>query len=75
MGEESETFAVEVLQKLKQECVKADIYFEKVKADKVIKYCIACNTPNIIFVGEEEVNSRVVKVKNLESRQESTLIL
>lgn len=75
IGEEVEAFAAEVLQKIKQDDAKANIYFEKVKPDKAIKYCIGCNIPNIIFVGEEEVNRRTVKVKNLESRQESILIL
>lgn len=75
IGKTSEEFAVKVLQKLKRDGVRADIYFEKVKPDKAIKYCIAHNIPNIIFIGEEEVSRRIAKIKNLDTRQESILML
>lgn len=75
IGEGVEAFAAEVLQKLKQDGEKADIYFEKIKPDKAIKYCLACNISNIIFVGEEELIKRIVKVKNLKTRQEDELLI
>ena len=63
-------YAIKVQQLLKKKASKVDIYLEKIKPDKAIRYCMAREIPNIVFIGDEEVRSKVFKVKNLESRQE-----
>ena len=63
-------YAIKVQQLLKKKASKVDIYLEKIKPDKAIRYCMAREIPNIVFIGDEEVRSNAFKVKNLESRQE-----
>lgn len=63
-------YAIKVQQLLKKKASKVDIYLEKIKPDKAIRYCMAREIPNIVFIGDEEVRSNIFKVKNLESRQE-----
>lgn len=72
-GDESEFYALQCLQRLRQVGIAAEIYPEKAKLDKQMKFANAKNVPYVVFTGQEEMNSQTVKVKNMATGEQFTL--
>lgn len=69
-GDEAELYAFQCLQELRKMGIAAEIYPEKVKLDKQMKFANAKNIPYVVFTGQEEINTQTVKVKNMTSGEQ-----
>lgn len=58
---------------LRQNAVRAEIYYNNAKLDKQFKYADSKNARIWIFIGEDEINSGNIKIKDLWQRQEFTI--
>ena len=64
-------YAIEVLNKLKDQGLKADIYLESGKFKKKINYADKIGAKYAIIIGEEEANNKEVSIKNMESGEQT----
>lgn len=63
-------YAIEVLKKVKDQGLKADIYLESGKFKKKINYADKIGAKYAIIIGEEEANNKEVSIKNMESGEQ-----
>lgn len=71
-GGEAETKAFQYLQQLRANDIPAEIFPSAEKMKKQIGYADKKGIPYAIFVGEEELKSRLLQVKNLKSGEQKT---
>ena len=64
-------YAIEVLKKVKDQGLKADIYLEGGKFKKKINYADKIGAKYAIIIGEEEANNKEVSIKNMESGEQT----
>lgn len=64
-------YAIEVLKKVKDQGLKADIYLESGKFKKKINYADKVGAKYAIIIGEEEANNKEVSIKNMESGEQT----
>lgn len=64
-------YAIEVLNKLKDQGLKADIYLETGKFKKKMNYADKIGAKYAIIIGEEEANNKEVSIKNMESGEQT----
>lgn len=64
-------YAIEVLKKVKDQGLKADIYLESGKFKKKINYADKIGAKYAIIIGEEEANNKEVSIKNMESGEQT----
>lgn len=64
-------YAIEVLNKVKDQGLKADIYLEGGKFKKKINYADKIGAKYAIIIGEEEANNKEVSIKNMESGEQT----
>ena len=70
------TQALELAAKLRAEGISTELYPDPSdKLEKQFKYADKKNIPYALVVGEEEVKNNTITLKNLESREQSTLSL
>lgn len=67
MDQENIDYGIEVLKKLRENSIKADIYLEKGKAKKKFAYADKLGVNYTIIVGEKEENEKLVTFKDFES--------
>lgn len=65
MGEEESRSAFEVMMKVRQQGVSAELYHEKAKFDKQFKYAERKHIRYAVFIGSEEISQQTAEVKNL----------
>lgn len=70
LGVEKE--ALKMVTTLRREGIKADIDMTKRKLKKSLDYANKEKIPYVIILGAEEVQSQIVKIKNMETGQEET---
>lgn len=63
-------YAIEVLKKVKDQGLKADIYLETGKFKKKMNYADKIGAKYAIIIGEEEANNKEVSIKNMESGEQ-----
>jgi histidyl-tRNA synthetase len=71
-GEKEERYCLPFLNTLRQAGIASEIYPESAKLKKQFSYADAKGIPYVIIAGEEEMNSSKLKLKNMNSGEEST---
>ncbi len=66
---------VEVLNKLRENAITSQIYFESGKFKKKMSYANKLNIPFVIILGENEINTSTVSLKNMTTGDQETLTL
>ena len=64
---------IELASKLREKGINTEIYLNNKKAKTKFKYADKLKIPYVIAVGEEEINSNTLKVKNMETGEEITV--
>lgn len=59
--------------KLRALGIATEVYYDAVKLDKQLKYADKIGVPWVIFLGTEEIEKGVIKVKNLESGEQKLM--
>lgn len=72
MDEKINSYAIEVLGILRDAKKEADIYFEAGKFKKKMTYADKIGAKKVIILGEDELNSRQVSIKDMESGEQIT---
>ncbi|MDU2598414.1 histidine--tRNA ligase [Anaerococcus sp.] len=70
MEEKLNFYAIDVLNKLKAQDKKADIYLEKGKFKKKINYADKINAEYVVIIGEEEASKNEVSIKNMQTGEQ-----
>ncbi len=72
-GGVNELTAFNYVQQIRTENIAAEIYPANVKMDKQMKYANAKKIPFVAFVGDEEISSHTVKLKNMATGEQQNL--
>ncbi len=60
---------------LRKEGVNLDIYFQRGKVGKAIEYAVAKGIPYVGIIGEDELSSKTIKIKNLANGTQNNVSL
>tara|TARA_B110000046_G_scaffold52102_1_gene58183 strand:- start:57945 stop:59336 length:1392 start_codon:yes stop_codon:yes gene_type:complete len=69
-GEKEAAYCLGVLQKLRAEGIRAELYPDSAKMKKQMKYANDKQIPFVIMVGEDEMSSGQLSLKNMESGEQ-----
>ncbi len=72
-GEKEEIFSLGVLEKLQRADIPAELYPEPAKMKKQMKYADQKQIPYVLLIGEEEMNSGRLTLKNMVSGEQQKL--
>lgn len=68
-------FSMEILEELRDNKIKAQIYFEKAKFKKIFNYADKQQIKFVIVAGEEEFKERQFSLKNMETGEQTVIDL
>lgn len=66
-GEAEENYCMKLAQRLRDEGIRTEVYAENAKMKKQMKYADDKAIPFVALIGEDEMNSNTITVKNMES--------
>lgn len=66
---------IRVLEKLRNEGIRADIYPESVKVKKQFNYADKVNAIHTLVIGQDEIDAGIYKLKSMESGEQASLSL
>jgi histidyl-tRNA synthetase len=67
LGEDESRAAFSLMQQLRSQGIRCELYHEQAKFDKQFKYAEKKNIPFVVIIGSEELGRRVCKLKNIRS--------
>jgi histidyl-tRNA synthetase len=73
LGEAESKKAFELMQQLRNNDIRCELYHEEVKFDKQFKYAEKKNIPYVIIIGEKELKENTCNVKQLATGKQETL--
>jgi len=65
LGEEAAKKSFELMQSLRKEGMRCELFHEQAKLDKQFKYAEKKNIPTVVIIGADELKSGMAKLKNL----------
>mgnify|MGYP006072389961 CR=1 FL=1 len=72
-GEKEAAYCLGVLQKLRAEGIRTELYPDAAKMKKQMKYANDKQIPFVVMVGEDEMSSGQLSLKNMESGEQSKI--
>lgn len=72
-GEKEESYVLPLLQKARENGIRAEIYPEWAKMKKQMKYADQKNIPYVLVVGEEEMKSGRLSLKNMKTGEQEKI--
>ena len=66
---------LEIANKLREAGINTDVYLEQAKIKKKMKYADKLKIPYVIIVGEEEIKSKILTLKNMETGEQKKLTI
>jgi histidyl-tRNA synthetase len=73
LGEKESKNAFELMQQLRSNGVRSELYHETVKFDKQFKYAEKKNIPYVIIIGSKETDEKTCTIKNLLQSVQQTI--
>lgn len=73
MKDEYNFYAIDLVNDLRNEGIKVDIYLEGGKFGKKLSYADKIGVKNVIIIGEEEFKNKLVSIKNMETGDQKTI--
>ncbi|MFT6138437.1 MAG: histidyl-tRNA synthetase [Salibacteraceae bacterium] len=74
-GDKEASYCLKALQKLRVEGIRAELYPDPAKMKKQMKYANDKKIPFVVMVGEDEMSSGQLSLKNMESGEQSKISL
>ncbi|MDN5214334.1 histidine--tRNA ligase [Fulvivirgaceae bacterium BMA12] len=71
----TEPYALKVLSELRNAQIKSEIYPEPAKLKKQMNYADKKNIPYVLLVGEDEMESQLVTLKNMQTGQQTKITI
>lgn len=75
LGEAESKKSFELMQQLRQQGIRCELYHETVKFDKQFKYAEKKNIPFVVIIGEKELIDNSCNIKNLSTGKQETILL
>jgi histidyl-tRNA synthetase len=75
LGEAESRKAFELLQQLRMQGIRSELYHEAAKFDKQFKYAEKKNIPYIVIIGEKELQEGTCNIKELRTGQQQTIAM
>jgi histidyl-tRNA synthetase len=72
-GEKEEAYVLPLLQELREKGISTELYPEAAKMKKQMKYADQKQIPWVVMVGEEEMKSGLLSLKNMQSGEQQKL--
>ena len=72
-GEKEENKCIQLAKELRKKGISTEIYPEQAKLKKQMQYANKKNIPYVIMIGEEELNSETLTIKNMNSGEQKTI--
>jgi histidyl-tRNA synthetase len=72
-GEKEQPYCLKVLEKLRKENISAELYPDPDKMKKQMKYADQKGIPFVVLIGEDEMKSGKLSVKNMRSGQQEKI--
>ncbi len=66
----AERYALPILQQLRQSGIAAEIYPSQAKLKKQLSYADAKNIPFVVLIGEQEMSTGILSLKNMQSGEQ-----
>ena len=73
--DQSFNYSLQVLQKLRSENIKSELYPDLVKMKKSMKYANDKNIPFVILIGSDEMESHTLSLKNMETGDQQKITI
>jgi histidyl-tRNA synthetase len=73
LGEAESKKAFELMQQLRGNNIRCELYHENIKFDKQFKYAEKKNIPYVVIIGEKELKEGKCNIKELSSGEQRTL--
>jgi histidyl-tRNA synthetase len=73
LGEKESQYAFDLMQQLRQNGIRCELYHENSKFDKQFKYAEKKNIPYVVILGEAEMNENKCKIKKLATGEQETI--
>ena len=73
LGESESRHAFELMQKLRAGGISSELFYETSKLEKQFKYASRKNISHAVIVGSNEIKTKTVVIKNLETGQQETI--
>ena len=74
-GDQEAQVATQIIVKLRDKGIAAELYPDNAKLKKQFTYAEKKGIPNLVFLGEEELQKGTITVKNLESGEQKTILI
>jgi histidyl-tRNA synthetase len=74
LGEAESRQCLKLMQELREKGIACELFHEKAKFDKQFKYAEKKNIPYVAILGEEELNTGTVMLKNLAAGTQEKLL-
>jgi histidyl-tRNA synthetase len=71
----TETESLKLTTRLRRKGISADLEMERKKLKKSLEYASKQGIPYVIVIGEDEMKSRKVKIKNMEEGTEAEVTM
>jgi histidyl-tRNA synthetase len=75
LGEKESQAAFRLVQQLRQQGIRSELYHENQKFDKQFKYAERKNIPYVIIIGEKELSENTCNVKNLATGKQDSVAM
>lgn len=72
-GEKEQVYCLNVLKELRKNGISAELYPDSAKLKKQMNYANNNNIPWVVLIGEQEMNSGELTIKNMESGEQSNM--
>lgn len=73
LGEEESKAAFTIMQKLRHNTIRCELYHEPVKFDKQFKYAEKKNIPYVIIMGSKELEEKTCVIKDIRKGEQQTI--
>jgi histidyl-tRNA synthetase len=73
LGAKESKKAFELMQQLRNNGIRCELYHEEVKFDKQFKYAEKKNIPYVVIIGEKELKENNCNIKTLASGEQKTV--
>ncbi len=74
LGEEAAMKSFELMQELRKEGIRSELYHEQAKFDKQFKYAEKKRIPFVVIIGSDELSSGLAKIKDLKSGVQTEVV-
>ncbi len=74
-GEDEEKYCLKILKEIRKAGIKAELYPDRAKMKKQMKYADQKDISSVLLIGEEEMNTGILTLKDMKSGEQEKILL